>query len=309
MLQKPLLLLSLACCFSFCSVSQITIPLYPDSIPNSRPTPDEEKSEVNKDGVLIISKISRPMLTIYQPSPTHNNHIAVVICPGGGYWVEAADLEGSDMAKRLIAAGMTAIVLKYRIPNDATMTDRSIGALQDAQQAIRMCRQHAQQWGIDPHHVGIMGFSAGGHLAAMAATHFATALIPNSDNISLRPDFLVLGYPVISCSGSYTHKGSCEQLIGPQPTAEKAKEFSPNEQVTDATPPTFLVHASDDTGVPPENSLLYYEALLRHHVSVEMHLYRAGGHGFGLHLKGGDEDWMGRCVEWLREVNGLSQHK
>ncbi|HTR29587.1 MAG TPA: alpha/beta hydrolase [Puia sp.] len=280
-----------------------TIPLYADSIPNSRPTPDQEKSEVNRDGVRIISKISRPALTIYIPEPGKGNGTAVVICPGGGYWVEAADLEGTDFAKRFANEGVLGIVLKYRIPSDETMVDRSIGALQDAQQAIKVVREHAGEWKIDPRRIGIMGFSAGGHLAAMAATHFDKVLIPDPSNVSVRPDFVILGYPVITCVDSTRHAGSCEQLIGKNPSEEERREFSNELQVTDATPPAFMVHASDDTGVPVENSLLFYRALLRHHIPAELHLYEHSGHGFGMHLKNTREDWMGSCFHWM-QANG-----
>lgn len=280
-----------------------TMPLYPDTIPNSKPGPDEERSEVNKDGVRIISKISRPALTVFWPPPAKRNGAAVIICPGGGYWVEAVDLEGTDFARRFVAKGITAIVLKYRIPSDETMPDRSIGPLQDAQQAIKSVREHAHQWGLDPHRIGIMGFSAGGHLAAMAATQFTKSLIPDGNHTSLRPDFLILGYPVITCLDSSRHAGSCEQLIGKHPSPEQLREYSNELHVTDDTPPTFLVHAADDTGVPPENSLLFFQALLRHHVPAELHIYERSGHGFGLHLKHTPEDWLGRCINWM-DANG-----
>jgi acetyl esterase/lipase len=279
------------------------IPLYPDSIPNSRPGPDQERSERSPDSILIISKISRPALTIFRPDPKKANGTAIVICPGGGYWVEAADLEGTDFAKRFAAEGVLGIVLKYRIPDDETMVDRSIGALQDAQQSIKVVREHAAEWGVDPGRIGIMGFSAGGHLAAMEATHFTKVLVPDAAGISVRPDFVILGYPVITCSDSSRNTGSCEQLIGKHPTAEQLREFSTELQITDATPPAFLVHASDDTGVPPENSILFYQALLRHHGPAELHLYEHSGHGFGMHLKNTAEDWLGRCFHWM-QANG-----
>ncbi|HWK05825.1 MAG TPA: alpha/beta hydrolase [Puia sp.] len=292
---------------AFTSAQQI-IPLYPDSIPNSKPTPNEESSGADKNGVVIISKISRPSLTLYLPPKDRANGAAVIICPGGGYWVEAIDLEGSDIAKRFTEMGITAIVLKYRLPSDETMIDRSVGALQDAQQAIKTAREHAKDWNIDPSRIGIMGFSAGGHLAAMAGTHFAKALIPNKDNTSLRPDFMLLIYPVITCQTPFGHQGSCAQLIGQHPTPEKVKEYSNELQVTDATPPAFLVHASDDDAVPPQNSIFFYLALQEHHIPVELHLYQRSGHGFGLHLKNTKEEWMERCRNWL-EGNGWLKRK
>ncbi|HEX9512236.1 MAG TPA: alpha/beta hydrolase [Puia sp.] len=283
--------------------AQKILPLYPDSIPNSRPTPNEESSGLDDNGVVILGKISRPSLTLFLPPKDKANGAAVIICPGGGYWVEAVDLEGSDVAKKFTKMGITAIVLKYRIPSDETMIDREIGALQDAQQAIKTVRERAKDWNINPSRIGIMGFSAGGHLAANAGTHFAKALIPNKENTSLRPDFMLLIYPVITCQSPFGHQGSCEQLIGQHPTPEKIKEVSNELQVTDATPPAFLVHASDDTAVPPQNSIFFYLALQEHHIPAELHLYQRSGHGFGLHLKNTKEEWIERCRNWL-EGNG-----
>ena len=283
--------------------AQKIIPLYPDSIPNSRPTPNEESSGLDKNGVVIISKISRPSLTLFTAPKDRATGAAVIICPGGGYWVEAIDLEGTDVAKKFNAMGITAIVLKYRIPSDETMIDREIGALQDAQQAIKTVRERAKEWNIDPSRIGIMGFSAGGHLAAAAGTRFSKALIANKEQTSLRPDFMLLIYPVISCQPVFGHAGSCSQLIGPHPSSEKIKETSNELQVTDATPPAFLVHASDDDAVSPQNSIVFYQALLEHHIPAELHLYQRSGHGFGLHLKGTGEEWMDRCRNWM-EGNG-----
>jgi acetyl esterase/lipase len=282
------------------------MPLYPDSIPNSKPGPDQEKTSADANGHLIISKISRPTLTLFFPPKSKQgkpNGTAVIICPGGGYWVEAATHEGTDVAKKFTEIGVTAIVLKYRIPDDSTMVDRSIGALQDAQQAIKVVREHAVDWNINPARIGIMGFSAGGHLAATAGTHFITDYIPNAHHISLRPDFLLLIYPVITCQDSLAHKGSCAQILGKHPTQEQIDLFSNELQVTDHTPPTFLLQSSDDASVNPVNSILFYEALLKHHVPVEMHLYEKGGHGFGLFVKDKNELWMERCKNWL-DTNG-----
>jgi acetyl esterase/lipase len=283
--------------------SQTVMPLYPDSIPNSRPTPDREKSSADNAGHLIISKISRPTLTLFLPPKGKSNGTAVIICPGGGYWVEAAAHEGADVAKKFTEMGVTGIVLKYRIPDDSTMVDRSIGALQDAQQAIKVVREHAAEWNIDPTRIGIMGFSAGGHLAATAGTHFTTALIPNVHHTSLRPDFLLLIYPVITCQEGVAHQGSCAQLIGKTPSQDQIDYFSNELQVTDHTPPAFLVQASDDPAVNPANSILFYEALIKHHVPAELHLYEKGGHGYGMFVKDNNELWMERCHNWL-DTNG-----
>ncbi len=277
--------------------AQKVIPLYEREIPNSKPTPDEEKSET--DGIVRISKISRPTLAIYLPSEGTATGAAIIICPGGGYWINAISHEGTDVAKRFNEMGVAAFVLKYRIPNDETMINREIGPLQDAQQAIKLLRQNSKEWKVDPMRIGIMGFSAGGHLASTAGTHFNKAVIENPTNISLRPDFMILIYPVISFRDGIGHIGSRDQLIGKNPAVEKINLYSNELQVTKETPPTFLVHASDDNVVKPDNSIVFYQQLLGNHVPAEMHLYQEGGHGFGLNNKTTKDNWMERCKAWL----------
>lgn len=287
------------------AIAQKEIPLYKDAIPNSKPTKDVEKSETT-DGILRISKVSRPTLGIFLPAKEKANGAAVIICPGGGYGILAASHEGVDVAKKFNEMGVTAFVLKYRLPDDSTMADKEIGPLQDAQQAIKTVRERAAEWNIKPNEIGIMGFSAGGHLAATAGTHFYKAVIPNKENTSLRPDFLLLIYPVISFTDSLTHMGSRNNLIGKNPSPEKITEYSNELQVRDDTPPTFLVHASDDGGVKAGNSIAFYEALLQHHIKAEMHLYQAGGHGFGMYMKNNQEEWMERCRNWMK-FNGWAK--
>lgn len=280
------------------SRAQIIMPLYPDTIPNSRPATNLEKTEY-RNGIQIISHVSVPTLSIYLPEQTNAATPAVIIFPGGGYHILAASHEGSDVALQFVAMGVAAIVVKYRIPDDRTMIDRSIGPLQDAQQAIKVVRERSKEWNIDPTNTGIMGFSAGGHLAASAGTHFSTALVANPNKVSLRPDFMILIYPVISFRDSIRHNGSMENLIGKNPPQAKKEYYSNELQVNKDTPPTFLVHASDDELVVPANSLLFYEALLRHGVKAELHLYQRGGHGFGMNLPNKKEKWMERCRNWL----------
>ena len=282
--------------------SQTIIPLYKDSIPNSKPVADEEITEY-KDGVMIISKISKPTLTVFLPPKNKANGTAVIICPGGGYWVVAAGHEGADVAKKFNKMGVAAFVLKYRIPNDAWMIDREIGPLQDAQQAIKMVRDNAVKWNIDGARIGIMGFSAGGHLAATAGTHFNTCHIPNKTNTSVRPNFMMLIYPVISFMPGISYAGSGEQILGKNPSLEKLKLYSNELQITSQTPPTFLVHASNDNGVSPKNSTLFYDSLVSKKVPAEVHIYQTGGHGFGMYIKGSKEFWMDRCKNWMH-VNG-----
>ena len=283
------------------AVAQKVMPLYTDSIPNSRTTPDEETTSNN--GVLIISKVSRPTLTAYLPPKERSTGTAVIICPGGGYSVLAAAHEGSDVAKEFMKQGVAAFVLKYRIPDDATMVNKEIGPLQDAQEAIKTVREHAGEWNIDTKRVGIMGFSAGGHLASTEGTHYTKAVIANPNNTSLRPDFMILIYPVISFDDSIGHRGSRDNLIGKNPSEEKKKYYSNELQVTGDTPPAFLVHAGDDDVVNVENSIRFYEAMIQHHVPVELHLYQNGGHGFGMFVPKSKDLWMERCMNWMT-VNG-----
>jgi acetyl esterase/lipase len=217
------------------------MPLYNDSIPNSIPGPDEEKSEINKEGILIISQVSRPTLSVYLPPKGKATGAAVVICPGGGYSILAAGHEGADVARRFNEMGVAAFVLKYRIPSPKTMQQPSIGPLQDAQRAIQLVREKATDWHINPRAIGIMGFSAGGHLASTAGTHFGNAVIPNPKQTSLRPDFMVLVYPVITFTDStVAHQGSRNNLLGQNATPEMINDFSNERQVTATTPPVFL---------------------------------------------------------------------
>jgi acetyl esterase/lipase len=278
--------------------SQTVMPLYPDSIPNSKATIDEEKASV-RDGITIISKVSRPTITVFLPAKNKANGTAVIIFPGGGYSIVAAVHEGSDVAKKFTEMGITAFVVKYRIPDTAWMVNPEIGPLQDGQQAIKMVRENAAKWNINPSRIGVLGFSAGGHLASTVGTHFKKPLIPNPNNTSLRPDFMILVYPVISFTKAIGHQGSKDQLIGKNASAEKIKEYSNEMQVTEQTPPTLLFQASDDDVVSPMNSIEFYLALIKNKVPAEMHMYQSGGHGFGLYIKNSKELWMKRCKNWM----------
>lgn len=283
--------------------AQTVLPLYGNEpIKNSKPSKDEEKSEW-QNGILIISKISRPTLSVYLPSKEKANGAAVLICPGGGYSIVAASHEGSDVAKKFNEMGIAAFVLKYRIPDTATMMDKEIGPLQDAQQAMKIIRMRAKEWGIDTGRVGIMGFSAGGHLASTEGTHYHHVVIDNKENVNLRPNFMMLIYPVISFQDSIGHIGSRDNLIGKNPSQEKKDEYSNELQVTDETPPTFLVQASDDDVVNPKNSIVFYLALLKHNIPAELHMYETGGHGFGMNMKRSKEEWMETLKNWM-DTNG-----
>ncbi len=287
-------------------MSQTVIPLYKDSIPNSKPAANEEKSEIT-NGILIISKISVPTLSIFLPPAQKANGTAVLICPGGGYSIVAAGHEGKDVAKKFNEMGVAAFVLKYRIPNTATMVKPEIGPLQDAQQAMKIIREGAKGYHIDPAKIGIMGFSAGGHLASTEGTHTDDVVISNPLKTSLRPDFMILVYPVISFSDSIAHMGSRINLIGKNPSPEKIIYYSNELQVNATTPPSFLIHASDDDAVSPLNTTAFYLALIQHKVPAEMHIYESGGHGFGLNQKNNHEMWMERCRHWMENHGWLTK--
>ncbi|HRH48217.1 MAG TPA: alpha/beta hydrolase [Panacibacter sp.] len=283
---------------------QKVIPLYDGDIPNSKPCSVTQREFIdtswNKNGLLIVQNIVKPTITVFEAPADKRNGTAVLICPGGGYGVVAAGHEGADVAKKFNEIGVTAFVLYYRLPNEACMTNKAFVPLMDAQQALYFIRKNAKQYGVDENKVGIMGFSAGGHLAASASVHFNDAVRKELSGENLRPDFSLLIYPVISFSDSVGHIGSRDNLIGKTPDQKLLHYFSNEEQVTDQTPPAFFVHSSDDGGVKPDNSILYYQALVKHHISAEMHLYAHGGHGFGLNNTTTTDQWFERCINWMK---------
>ena len=281
------------------SNAQQTIPLYPGKIPNSKISPNEEQITANALVDTVTRKVSVPTLSIFLPLKNQSNGTAVIICPGGGYGGLLTKREGSDVARAFAKLGVTAFVLKYRLPNDAIMEDKSIGPLQDALQALKMVRKNALKWNIDASKIGIMGFSAGGHLASSAGTHFDSQVIENSANIDLRPSFMVLINPVISFSNEIGHIGSRNNLLGKSPSPEKMTFFSNELHVNPSTPQTFLVHTADDTVVSPENSFRFYHALRKNKVNAELHIYSEGEHGFL--KKPVFEEWFGRTVNWMKD--------
>jgi len=279
--------------------AQQTIPLYPSAIPNSTSYIMKE-IKMERDGQLIgYRSISEPTLAVYLPDEKLATGAAVVICPGGGYGMESYRLEGTIIAEAFVKKGIAAFILKYRLPSDSIMPDKSIGPLQDAQQAIKTVRQRAEEWKLNPSKIGIMGFSAGGHLASTTGTHFNKSYIPNDENISLRPDFMILIYPVISMKEGLTHGGSKTNLLGKSPSEEQIALFSNELQVNANTPPTWITHTGDDTVVPVENSILFYQELIRNKVPAEMHLYPAGNHGFVLKLP--TDEWMQPLFGWMQK--------
>lgn len=301
-INRTILLLSLGTLIAGMqqTTAQEVMNLYPGKIPGAvkvAPTYKEKQSLTNGK-ITGLSKVFEPTLSLYAPEKSKANGTAVIICPGGGYSHLAIGHEGDEVARRFVANGVTAFVLKYRLPSDSTMEDKSFGPLQDAQQAIYMVRKNASKWNINPAKIGVMGFSAGGHLASSLTVHYNDVKIDNSENISLRPDFSVLIYPVISFIES-PHVGSAQKLLGKDASDVQKAYFSNDRHVDAQTPVTFLVHANDDKTVPVANSLLFNQAMVKHKVPVETHLYQSGGHGFGLHNKSTKEDWFGSLLNWM----------
>lgn len=282
------------------AIAQQEVKLYDGKIPGSKVTPADYKEESPKgaDGITRTARVSEPTIAVFLPAREKANGAAVIVCPGGGYGILAIDHEGYNVAKRFNELGVAAFVLKYRLPSDLIMEDKSIGPLMDAQQAMYVVRKNAVKWNVNPDRIGIMGFSAGGHLASTLTVHYGDVKIANKEQISLRPDFSILIYPVISFN-AFTHQGSAVNLIGKDGTAAQRDYFSSEKHVTADTPPTFLVHANDDGGVPVQNSILFNEALVSHKVRAEMHLYQGGGHGFGLNNKTTSDDWFERLKNWM----------
>lgn len=288
-------------------MAQSTLPLYSGTIPDSKPSDVRETSTTEAGNRIHISNVVQPTLTVFAPVAGTANGTSVVICPGGGYGLLSIEKEGNEVAKRLNEMGITAFVLKYRLPNDQTQPDKSIAPLLDAQQALRFVRQQAAKYQLNPERIGLMGFSAGGHLAAWAGTRFARPVGDNAGSESVRPAFLVLLYPVISFSDTLTHGGSRRNLLGPSPSAELVRQYSNELHVTAQTPPTFLVHAQDDKTVPVNNSIVFYQACLRHGVPAEMHLYPRGGHGFGLNNATTPDRWTDRLRNWMEASDLLKK--
>ena len=280
-MKKYITLFMLLVSSSLLAQKPIVIKLWPDGAPNTNGITTAEKPLENGR----VTNVTEPTLTIY---PAHKpNGMAIVACPGGGYVRLAMNHEGHDMASWFNGQGITLAVLKYRMPN----THHDV-PLSDALQAIRIMKEHADEWKIDQ--VGIMGASAGGHLASTAATHFTD---------DSRPDFQILFYPVVTMKNA-THQGSKNHLLGENASQDLVELYSNELQVTPNTPPAFIMHSSDDRSVPVSNSLDYYSALIKNGVSATMHLYPIGGHGWGYNdyfiYK---RQWTGELEKWLREIN------
>ncbi len=261
-------------------------------------------------GAQGTEEADQPSIRIYAPPAEKSNGAAVVICPGGGYQILAYDHEGAQVAQRLNESGITGIVLQYRLAPKY----RHPAPLQDAQRAIRYVRSHAEQLNVSAHRIGVMGFSAGGHLASTVSTHFDIGKPDASDpieRVSCRPDFSVLCYPVITLQGEYAHQGSAKNLLGDQVTnAELLENLSNQTQVRDNTPPAFLFHTNEDKGVRVENALGYYAACVKHNVPAEFHVFQNGPHGVG--LADGDPgvgEWSTALIAWMRSNGFLFEGK
>jgi acetyl esterase/lipase len=286
--------------------AQQELPLYEGDIPNSIAAPDEEATRDPNEAYPFRLNISRPTVTVYEAHSRDTKRAAVIILPGGSYRGLSIVKEGHDVARAFNDLGVTAFVLKYRTPSERYMVDKTRGPLQDAQQAIRRVRARADEWRIDRNRIGVVGFSAGGHLAATTGTQFDQPVLPDWRSANLRPDFLILVYPVISFSDDLAHQGSREQLLGAAPAPDLIKRYSNELNVTARTPPTFLVHAADDTTVAVGNSMRFAEALQAQHVAVELLVYPAGGHGFGLNNATTRDRWFDRCAQWLESQGWTS---
>ena len=290
-----------------CGLAQnVTLPLWPEGIPNYKETATVEKWDTSD--IIAVTNVQNPEIAVYLPAKRQATGQAVIICPGGGYWALAYDFEGIDVAKWLNSKGIAGIVLKYRLPTSDGQIVPYESPLMDAKQAMRLVRYHAEEWNINPERIGIMGFSAGGHLASTLGTHFDYGNLYSTDlveRISCRPDFMILMYPVITMTKPFMHKGSRNALIGEFPETTLAENYSNELQVTDDTPPTFLIHAGDDKGVPVNNSLVFYQALVDNDIPAEMHIYPTGGHGFSLAInKGHLSQWTDSCIEWIKSLDG-----
>lgn len=297
------LLVAMTALTAFAALPPKVIPLWPEGVPGAKPNLGPEKQENGH-----ISNVSEPTLTVYSPAVDRPNGTAVIICPGGGYSYLSIDREGIQYANWLSTLGITPFVLKYRLKEYGHPAP-----LQDVLRAVRLIRSRSLEFQIDPTRIGVMGSSAGGHVAASAGTLFdepAGRTGPALDDTSGRPDFLILMYPVITMDDPFAHTGSRKALLGTEPSPVWLKLLSLEKQVTNATPPTLLIHTQEDKSVPVENSILFYQALTKAGVPAEMYLFEHGTHGMGMKPGlGTASEWPKRAEEWLRNRGLLDAAK
>jgi acetyl esterase/lipase len=285
----------------FCGIfSQTVIPLYPHTVPNLKP--NIQNSEIKENG--MFKNVIYPTLEHIKPIDSLSVGTAVIIIPGGSYGVNVYDGEGISIAKSLALMGVTSFILKYRLPNENSMIDKKIAPLQDAQQAIKVIREKAIDFNIDPNKIGVMGFSAGGHLASTLATHYKDVFIENANNTNLRPDFQILIYPVISMADSLTHFGSRDNLLGKNPSQKDILEFSNELKIDSNTPKAWITQATDDKLVSVDNSIRYFDNLRKNGVSVALHIFDKGDHGFIFRNK----NWIAPLFVWMKDHKYLKSN-
>jgi acetyl esterase/lipase len=304
-MKKLLSFLLIAFLIAPLSAQNQIVPLWEGDPPNYRET--GEVTIFDTADIVRVRNVQKPDIAVFLPSKKNATGEAVVICPGGGYGILAYDWEGSDIARWLNSHGIAAFVLKYRLPGSKSNIVPHKSPLLDAQRAMRLVRYHADKWNVDAEKVGVMGFSAGGHLASTLSTHFDAGDPENNDPVereSSRPDFSVLVYPVVSFTKEYTHEGSRENLLGKDADPELVKHFSNELQVNEFTPPAILIHSGDDLVVPVENSMVYYHALQKLGINSELHIYPYGGHGYSLGIGQGHlSTWPERVIEWIKYIH------
>ncbi len=289
-------------CLQLILAQKDKISLYPEGIPCKSNL--ETELDYDSSG-RIFKKVSDPEIWYYPSDKMKGkeNNVAVLVIPGGGYWGLWFDKEGVDVAKWLNSIGVSAFVLKHRLPHWESKDCRSKVALMDAQRAMRIIRKNSKIWNIDSNKIGVLGFSAGGHLASTLSTHHDNGLDLSDleiEQTSSRPDFSILVYPVITMNRPYTHNGSRENLLGKIPSQEYLDYYSNDLQVREDTPPAILIHSDDDKGVLPENSIQYYLALRKYNIPAALHIWEDGGHGYGLgNDKGSVKSWAKICEEWM----------
>lgn len=264
-------------------------------------------SETREYGDIVsVRNVRNPGIAVYLPAKRQSTGQAVLICPGGGYQMLAYDWEGVDIARWFNSKGIAAIVLRYRLPVPDSLVVMHEAPLEDAQRALRLVRFNSEGWNIDKNQIGVIGFSAGGHLAATLGTrydHVSKDPVDAIDLVSARPDFMMLIYPVITMREDFTHFGSRDALLGEEPADSLVNFYSNELHVNSDTPPGFLVHSGDDKAVPVDNSLFFYQALKNQGIPAEMHIYPSGGHGYSLAIgKGYLQTWTDRMHEWLQNV-------
>ncbi len=303
--------ITLICAMAFLLVlptkAQLFIPLWPKGkMPNS-------KGMALKDSIVNerIFQVGTPGMYAFFPSKDDNNGSAVLIFPGGGYTHLTYNLGGFQLAKWFNTLGMSAFVVIYRMPNSPDLVQRETGSLQDAQRALRMVRANAAAWGIKKDKIGVQGSSSGGHLAALAGTHTedVASIKDGLDSVSFRPDFMILVSAVIDF-GKYAHTGSRESFLGKDPLPQMIEKYSAQNSVTTTTPPCFMADAFNDKTVNPQNSLLFYQALLDKKVSTSFHVFPQGGHAINVNNNpGSTELWRSLCEAWLKEMGFITWDK